>query len=255
MINLHSVILGEGKPLLILHGFLGMGDNWKTLGTKFSEEGFQVHLIDLRNHGRSEHTAEMNYRVMAQDIQEYCESKDLKNILLLGHSMGGKVAMQTAGDFPELVEKLIVVDISPKYYAPHHQQILDGLTALEKEELSSRGDAEDFLKEFIKDTGTRLFLLKNLYWKTKGELALRMNLEILKEKIHDIGAPLPPGLRYNGPTFFIKGEKSGYISDEDLDLIRLHFPKASIATIPGAGHWVHAEKMEEFYTEVLGFIK
>lgn len=255
MIDLHSVILGEGKPLLILHGFLGMGDNWKTLGNKFSEDGFQVHLIDLRNHGRSEHTEDMNYQVMAQDIKDYCDSKGLKNILLLGHSMGGKVAMQAAGDFQDLIEKLIVVDISPKYYAPHHQQILDGLTALEKEALSSRGDAEDFLKKYIKDTGTRLFLLKNLYWKSKGELALRMNLRVLKEKINEVGAALPPGLRFNKPTLFIKGEKSGYISDEDLDLIQLHFPKAKVASIPGAGHWVHAEKMEEFYTEVLEFIK
>lgn len=255
MINLHSVILGEGKPLLILHGFLGMSDNWKTLGNKFSEEGFQVHLLDLRNHGRSEHTNEMNYQVMARDIKDYCDSKDLKKILLLGHSMGGKVAMQAAGDFPDLIEKLIIVDISPKYYAPHHQQILDGLTALEKEDLTSRGEAEDFLKKFIPDTGTRLFLLKNLFWKSKAKLALRMNLEVLKEKIDEIGAPLPPGLRYNGSTLFIKGEKSGYISDEDVDVIQLHFPKASISTIAGAGHWVHAEKMEEFYGEVSEFIR
>ncbi len=255
MIDLHSVILGEGKPLLILHGFLGMGDNWKTIGNKFSEEGFQVHLIDLRNHGRSEHTAEMNYQIMAQDIKDYCESKNLENILLIGHSMGGKVAMQAAGDFSYLIEKLIVVDISPKYYAPHHQQILDGLTALGQEDLSSRGEAEDFLKKFIKDTGTRLFLLKNLYWKSKGELALRMNLEVLKDKIDEVGAALPPGLRFDKTTLFIKGEKSDYILDEDIHLIQLHFPKASITSISGAGHWVHAEKMEEFYAEVIRFIK
>lgn len=142
---------------MILHGFLGMGDNWKTLGNKFADAGFQVHLLDLRNHGRSPHSREMNYELMANDINEYCNGNHLKNIFLLGHSMGGKVAMQTAATFPDLVEKLIIVDISPKYYAPHHQQILEGLSLLNKTLLSSRAEAEELLGQFIKDEGTRLF--------------------------------------------------------------------------------------------------
>lgn len=255
MINLHSTVLGEGKPLLILHGFLGMGDNWKTLGNKFAEAGFQVHLLDLRNHGRSPHSNEMSYEVMAQDINEYCTRNSLKNILLLGHSMGGKVAMQAAGGFPDLIEKLIIVDISPKYYAPHHQQIMEGLATLEKAQLSSRTDAEELLKQFIKDDGTRLFLLKNLYWKTKGELALRLNLEVLKDNIEEVGKALPSKTHFENPTLFIKGEKSGYITKDDEKSILHHFPTAEIVSIPGAGHWVHAEKMSEFYAEVMRFIE
>ncbi|MFN4762468.1 alpha/beta fold hydrolase [Gillisia sp. Q332] len=255
MIDLHSTILGEGKPLLILHGFLGMGDNWKTLGNKFAEAGFQVHLLDLRNHGRSPHSGEMNYEVMAQDINEYCTRYSLKNIGLLGHSMGGKVAMQAAGTFPDLVEKLIIVDISPKYYAPHHKQIMEGLATLKEAKLTSRSEAEKLLESFIKDDGTRLFLLKNLYWKTKGKLALRLNLEVLNDKIEEVGKALPSKAHFEKPALFIKGEKSGYITKEDENLILHHFPNAEIVSIPGAGHWVHAEKMPEFYSEVMRFME
>lgn len=254
MIKIHSTILGEGQPFLFLHGFLGMSDNWKTLGTKFSEEGYQVHLIDQRNHGRSEHTQEMSYELMARDIYEYCEHHNLSNIILLGHSMGGKTAMQLAGDYPNLVEKLIVVDISPKYYSPHHQDILEGLTELDKKKLTSRGEAEDFLSEYIKDTGTRLFLLKNLYWKTKEHLSLRLNLEVLKDNVENIGAALPAGLRFQKETLFIKGGRSNYIKEEDEARISLHFPNSKIVVIEKAGHWVHAEKMKEFYEQVEAFL-
>tara|TARA_R100000935_G_scaffold36685_1_gene57684 strand:+ start:699 stop:1463 length:765 start_codon:yes stop_codon:yes gene_type:complete len=254
MIKLHSTILGEGTPFIFLHGFLGMGDNWKTLGNKFADEGFQVHLIDQRNHGRSPHTSEMSYKDMSQDVKEYCDLHKLKNIILLGHSMGGKVAMQVAADFPELLQKLIIVDIAPKYYAPHHQQILEGLQALEKQDLKSRGDAEDFLIQFIPDTGTRLFLLKNLYWKTKDKLSLRLNLDVLQEASKDVGQELANDVVFRKPTLFINGGKSNYITKEDKPLILSHFPNASIHTIEGAGHWVHAEKMPDFFKIVTQFI-
>ena len=254
MIELHSSIVGEGKPMVILHGFLGMSDNWKTIGTKFGEQGYEVHLLDQRNHGRSPHTAEMNYSVMAEDVVQYCNNRNLKNVILLGHSMGGKVAMQVAAENPSLVEKIIVVDISPKYYSPHHQTILEGLTALDNETITSRGDAEDFLAQFIKDQGTRLFLLKNLYWKTKEKLALRLNLKVLKENVEEVGKALPAGLKYEKPTLFIKVERSDYITAEDEDLIRLHFPNAEVVSIPGAGHWVHAENMKDFYNKVIEFL-
>lgn len=252
MIKLHSTVLGEGKPFLILHGFLGMGDNWKTIGNKFSDH-YQVHLIDLRNHGRSPHTSEMNYSVMAGDIKDYCSKNQLENIVLLGHSMGGKVAMHVAAENPSMVEKLIVVDIGTKYYSPHHQQILDGLTALEQESFTSRSDAEDFLSDFIDDEGTRLFLLKNLYRKD-NKLSLRLNLEVLKDNYEEVGAALPAGYKFEKPTLFIKGGNSTYITEADEPLIQLHFPNSEIKEIPGAGHWVHAEKMNEFYEEVSEFL-
>jgi len=254
MINLHATVLGEGQPFLILHGFLGMSDNWKTLGNKFAEAGFQVHLLDQRNHGRSPHTPEMNYEVLATDISDYCQSHNLKNIILLGHSMGGKAAMLAAGKYPDLIDKLIVVDISPKYYAPHHDQIMEGLTALENQDLTSRKDAEDFLAKFVKDAGTRMFLLKNLYWKTKEKLALRLNLKVLKETIEEVGAALPAEFKFEKPTLFIKGGKSNYITKDDEPLIAQHFLNSEIQIIPNAGHWVHAEKTKDFYDIVLRFI-
>lgn len=255
MIKLHSTITGEGKPLLILHGFLGMSDNWKTVGGKLGDSGYQVHLLDLRNHGRSPHVEEMNYEVMAKDIKDYCKLHKLQDVILIGHSMGGKVAMQTACEYSALVSKLIVVDISPKYYPPHHQAILEGLEKLEEEELNSRSEAEELLSEYIKDEGTRLFLLKNLFWKTKDKLSLRLNLEVLKANVEEVGAPLSAGLTYQGPTLFIAGGKSEYIKDTDEPLIKLHFPEAEITEIPDAGHWVHAEKMKDFYEEVIRFLE
>lgn len=253
MVELHSVIQGEGRPFVILHGFLGMSDNWKTLGNKFAEAGFEVHLLDQRNHGRSPHTEEMNYEAMAGDVVNYCKTHDLEDIILLGHSMGGKVAMHVAGTTPALIHKLIVVDISPKYYPPHHDEILEGLTALDNETFTSRGDAEDFLAKFIKNAGVRLFLLKNLYRK-KDKLALRLNLKVLKDNIERVGEPLTTGFKYDGPVLFIKGGSSNYITEEDEPLIKLHFPKAQILSISGSGHWVHAEKMNEFYDGVMQFI-
>jgi len=254
MIKLNATVLGEGTPFLILHGFLGMSDNWKTLGNKFSENGYQVHLIDQRNHGRSPHTSEMNYKVMSQDIKNYCESNSLKNIILLGHSMGGKVAMQVACDFPDLVQKLIIVDIAPKYYAPHHQEILEGLKALDEEVITSRGSAEDFLAKFVPDKGTRLFLLKNLYWKTKEKLSLRLNLEVLSKSGENIGLALSENSSFSKPTLFVKGGNSNYITEEDKPLIEKHFPNFTVEIIEGAGHWVHAEKMSDFYIQVMRFL-
>ncbi|MEL6484882.1 MAG: alpha/beta fold hydrolase, partial [Bacteroidota bacterium] len=160
---LHSKILGQGKPLLILHGFLGMSDNWKTLGGKFSEKGFQVHLIDQRNHGKSFHSDDFDYGFLAEDLKHYIEHHELKDIVLLGHSMGGKTAMQFSCSFPALVGKLIVADIAPKFYPPHHQYIVDALSALDLGQIASRTEADKALSTHIPEFGIRQFLLKNLF--------------------------------------------------------------------------------------------
>jgi pimeloyl-ACP methyl ester carboxylesterase len=252
--KLHSQILGSGQPFVILHGFLGMGDNWKTLGNRWAENGYEVHLVDQRNHGRSFHSDEFSYKVMTEDLKTYCEEHNLKDIILLGHSMGGKVAMQFAVTYPEMVSKLIVADIGPKSYPSHHQDILKALTSLDFTKIKSRGEAEDILSEYIKDMGTRLFLLKNLYRKNKNEFALRINLPILSKKIEEIGVALPEGTIFNGGTLFLGGEKSGYIEPMDHFLIKKHFPKAKIKAISDAGHWLHAENPEEFYDNVMIFL-
>jgi len=251
---LHSKIIGEGTPFVILHGFLGMGDNWKTLGNRFSEAGYQVHLVDQRNHGRSFHSEMFSYELMAQDLKEYCDHYKLENFVLLGHSMGGKTAMLFAVTYPELVSKLIVADIGPKEYPSHHQDILKALSSLDFSEIKTRGEADALLSEYIKEVGTRLFLLKNLYWKEKKELGLRINLPVLIEKVTEIGRPLPEHARYVGDVLFLKGGASGYIGATDEILIKKHFVKATITTVLGAGHWLHAENPEECYRNVMNFL-
>lgn len=252
---LHSQILGTGKPFVILHGFLGMSDNWKTLGLRWSEAGYELHLLDQRNHGRSFHSDEFSYKVMSEDLHNYCEEHNLEEIILLGHSMGGKVAMQFAVDFPNMVSKLIIADISPKAYPSHHQDILKALSALDFSKIKSRGDAEDVLSEYIKDEGTRLFLLKNLYRNSDKEYALRINLPILSEKIEEVGVALAEGTVFNGDTLFLGGEKSGYIEPMDELIIKKHFPKATIKTVSNAGHWLHAENPDQFYSFSTAFLQ
>ena len=180
---LYSKIEGSGKPLLILHGFLGMSDNWKTLGVQLASEGFEVHILDLRNHGRSFQSEAFSYELMVQDIVQYCQEHQLEKINVIGHSMGGKTAMLLAASYPNLVDKLIVADIGPKYYAPHHQDILAGLNAVDFATKPSRNEVEATLSHYIHDFGTRQFLLKNLYWQEPGQLGFRFNLKVFNDKI------------------------------------------------------------------------
>ena len=251
---LHSNILGEGHPFVILHGFLGMSDNWKTLGMQFSEENFEVHLLDQRNHGHSFHDDAFSYEVMVEDLKHYCDHNHLKDIVLLGHSMGGKTAMLFATMYPELVSKLIIADISPRFYPVHHDSILNGLSALNFEEIKSRGHADKVLSNYVHDLETRQFLLKNLYWKEKGKLALRINIDVLKDEVAEVGEPLPSYATFEKDTLFLRGDRSEYIGVGDESIIKTHFPKATIVTIANAGHWLHAENPTDFFDAVMGFV-
>ena len=252
---LHSQIIGEGTPLLILHGYFGMSDNWRTLGKKFADNNFQVHLIDQRNHGRSFHAYEFNYNVLAEDLHNYIKHHNLEDVILLGHSMGGKTAMFYASKYANLVNRLIVVDISTKGYEPHHNAILAGLNSVDFSVQNSRKLVDEQLSKFIPELGVRQFLMKNVFWVEKGKLGFRFNLKSLTENNSKVGEAVPKGQVYNGDTLFIKGEKSGYILDNESLLISPHFPSHSIKTIKDAGHWVHAENPIAFYDSVITFIK
>ena len=179
---LYANIFGEGNPFIILHGFLGMGDNWKSLAKQFATLNYEMHVLDQRNHGRSFHSKDFNYEVMVEDLKHYCNANNLTNIVVLGHSMGGKTAMLFATKYPELVNKLIVADISPRHYPIHHDDILRGLSQLDFTKIKSRGEADKILSNYIVEAGIRFFLLKNLYWIEKGQLGLRINLEVLKAR-------------------------------------------------------------------------
>lgn len=252
---LHSKIVGKGSPLLILHGFLGMSDNWKTLGGKYADQGFQVHLLDLRNHGRSFHAQDFSYELMVADVLNYITSKNLKKVNILGHSMGGKVAMLFAVSHPELTDHLLIADIAPKFYPPHHQDIISGLSALDFSKITSRSQADDALSEYIPDWGTRQFLLKSLYWKTKEQLAFRFNLEVLGNAQEEIGEPLPTTEAFQGKTLFLRGSKSEYIHPDDRSDILRYFPAATIETVDNAGHWLHAENPKQFFEKSLVFLQ
>ena len=251
---LHSNIIGEGKPFIILHGFLGMGDNWKTMAKHITTLGYEVHLVDQRNHGRSFHSDSFDYELLVADLKYYLEQKNIAKATLLGHSMGGKTAMLFAVTYPEKVKQLIIADIAPKAYPVHHDFILQGLQALDFSIVKSRKEAEEILKKYIPDFGVRQFLMKNLYWIHKGELALRINLESLVENITEIGEALPSLTVFEGKTLFLKGEKSPYIKEADKPLIDAHFPNNTIITIANAGHWLHAENSVAFFEAVKTFV-
>lgn len=252
---LHSRIEGEGKPLLIIHGFLGSSDNWKTLAGQYADKGFQVHAVDLRNHGKSLHSDDFDYDVMADDLLQYSDAHKLAAPDVIGHSMGGKAAMFFAVAHPERVNKLIIADIGPKYYRQHHQDILAGLNAVDFSVKPGRSDVEEILAPYIEDEGTRQFLMKNLYWKEPGQLAYRFNLAVFNEKIENIGQALPAGAKYEKPVLFLRGDRSNYIKDEDIADIKQQFPQAVIVDIKNSGHWLHAENPQDFLAETLHFLQ
>ena len=247
---LHSQILGTGKPLLVLHGFLGMSDNWRTMGKQWAAS-FEVHLIDLRNHGRSFHSDAFSYADMAADLTAYCDHHLLQQVVVLGHSMGGKLAMHYSSSNPDQVEKLIVADIVSKTYPPHHDHILEGLMDLHTHPPKSRGDADQRLSQFVTEQGTRSFLLKNLY-RTPDGFALRVNAPVLQDQVGQV--MMASDANYHGPTLFLAGEKSDYILPQDHKQIASQFPQAIVKTIPNAGHWLHAENPIVFAAEMADFL-
>ncbi|SHG82417.1 alpha/beta fold hydrolase [Flagellimonas flava] len=251
---LHSKIIGEGKPLLILHGFLGMSDNWKTLGNQYAKQGFQVHLVDQRNHGKSFHANQFDYDTLASDVLYYMERWQLAQAAIIGHSMGGKTAMQIASSQPQYVEKLLVADIAPKYYPPHHQYIIDALGHLDFDQISSRKEADEVLAQHLSEFGIRQFLLKNLHWVEPGKLGLRFNFEVLRDRMEEIGDSIDATATYSGPSLFLRGDRSEYILPSDYSGIKRHFPNAIIETVNNAGHWLHAENPKQFFEKSTEFL-
>jgi len=251
---LHSKIIGKGNPLLILHGFLGSGDNWISLARRFMQS-FEVHLIDLRNHGRSFHDDEMNYEVMRDDVVDYCNHYKLETINIIGHSMGGKVAMFLAVSYPKLIRKLIVADIAPhKYDTRAHDFILKALQTVDFKVQKTRSEIDTVLTTYVENKAIRQFLLKNIHRLFPDELAFRFNLPVLVTHYDEITDSLPVYSTYEGESLFLKGAESPYIQASDISLIKAHFPQAKIVTISRAGHWLHAENPDDFYKECIQFL-
>lgn len=249
--KLHFNELGEGQPFVILHGLFGYSDNWQSHAIKLAEY-YRVITVDLRNHGHSEWSDVHTYEAMADDIHELFAALKLENVILMGHSMGGKTAMFFSQRFPKFLEKLIVVDMGIKAYPMHHQEILNGLNAIDLSVVNTRGEAEKIMSGIISSAGVRQFLLKNLYWKEKSKLAWRINISVLEAEMPAILRALPEG-EVMTPTLFIKGAMSGYIQEEDWQSIEEKFPDSELVVIENAGHWVHAENPTDFLNAVLSF--
>jgi len=247
--------LGEsGKHLIILHGLFGSLDNWLTLGKYLSEE-YQVWLIDQRNHGQSPHSDEFDYQILSDDLVEFVKQHFIENPIVIGHSMGGKTAMHFATQHPDLLERLIVVDIAPVNYPVHHESILEAMNSVDFSKVERRGEINEILAKKIEEPSIRQFLLKNIYWKTKTELAWRFNLPVLDKTILEISAGVNIKQPYLGETLFIAGGNSNYITEQYHSKIFEYFPNATIKTIAHAGHWIHAEAPEDFITIVKDFIE
>ncbi|WP_321391261.1 alpha/beta fold hydrolase [Emcibacter sp.] len=243
----------NGFPLIILHGLFGSASNFRSLAKLYGEK-YSVYCLDLRNHGESPHGDDSSYDAMASDILEFMDDHNMTSANILGHSMGGKVAMQLALSHPDRVNKLIVGDIAPVTYPPNHTEVFDGLNALDLNAISSRGEAETVLKNYISNPGVRLFLLSNLARKKDQGFYWRMNLPVLEHEYDQIAAA-PRGAPFEKAALFIRGELSEYIPESFYPAIRELFPNARIETLAGAGHWLHAEKPQEFTKLVMDFLE
>lgn len=246
---------GAGQPLIILHGLFGQSDNWNTLAKRFAEKGFHVFTIDQRNHGLSPHSEEWDYHVMAADLNEFIKFHTLEKPVLLGHSMGGKTVMFFEMLYPRIADKIIVADIAPRAYEPHHDDVLAALNAVDFSEINTRKEAEAILGNYISDFGTKQFLLKNIYWKEDAskQMDWRFNLKTITQKYNNVGVEAPSGFS-DTPALFLKGEKSNYVTAEDEKEIAARFSHYKIETIANSGHWVHAEQPETFFNSVMAFI-
>jgi pimeloyl-ACP methyl ester carboxylesterase len=252
--QLNYKVFGEGDPVLILHGMFGTLDNWQTIAKKLAEH-FMVFIIDLRNHGRSPHSDEFDYAIMANDIHEFMESNWIYEAYVVGHSMGGKVAMQLASENPDLVKKLVLVDIAPKVYVGNHQAIFEALFSLDLDQLESRKEADQLLQDKIESYGVRQFILKNLSInKETQNYEWKMNLPVIHAAYQEVLGKGNWSTPFENPTLFIKGAESKYILPEELEDYKAYFPKATLATVEKAGHWVHAEQPKVFLDILTNFL-
>jgi pimeloyl-ACP methyl ester carboxylesterase len=253
--NLYFRQFGQGQPVIILHGLFGQSDNWVTIGRRIADR-FSVFIPDLRNHGQSPHAEMHSYPAMVDDLVEFIEEHAIENPILIGHSMGGKVAMAHALEHPSDVEKLVVIDISPRKYPERlvHIRVITEMMRTDLGSFSSRAEVEKDLAARIHDPRIRMFILKNLYYKMPGKLAWRLNLDAINNSIDQLFDGVTSESQYTGPALFIQGGRSDYIVDEDIPLIKKFFPSALINTIPGASHWVHADAPEELCAILSGFL-
>lgn len=251
--QLNFYTCGEGFPLIILHGLFGSSDNWQTMSKRFSEH-FRVFALDQRNHGASPHNDVFDYQAMAEDVREFMDAHQLPEAIVLGHSMGGKSAMQFAATYPDRLRKLIVADIAPKDYPPHHTAILEAMATFYVAKCNSRTEIDKGLEPAIPETAVRQFLLKNVNRDSAGHFQWKIAVDIIRKNYGNILKSPEIKIPVQTPTLFLRGEKSHYIVPGDETGIQHHFPNSKIVTIPGADHWLHSEKPDQFFAAVMEFL-
>lgn len=255
-VHLHCESVGNGPDLTILHGLFGSGENWRSQAKKLSTD-FTVHSMDARNHGDSPHTSAISYSEMAADVVATCAQAGIQSTHLLGHSMGGKTAMQLALLHPDLIKKLIIVDIGPRKYPHHHEHILTGMAKVESATINSRRQADTILAEYVDNAAIRSFLLKNLTRSENGTYQLQINLDAISRHYDNIAAAVTTaatGNDFPNPVLFIKGANSDYLRSSDRESVLALFPQAQVKTIAGAGHWPHSEKPDVVYKVISDFL-
>ena len=254
-VALASTVVGRGPPALILHGLFGSGTNWRTIARRL-EHRVESHLIGQRSHGRSPHARDMTYPALAADVLAYLDAHGIERTGLVGHSMGGKTAMTLALTAPERVCWLVVADIAPARSPSDHRPILDALKALPLSGLVSRSAAETALAPAIPDLGLRRFLLQNVVHDGAGSLRWRIDLDAIANALPDLTdfPPTPHGAVYEGPSLFVRGARSDYVAAHHTPRIRALFPAASVVTVAGAGHWLHAEQPDAVIAHIETFL-
>lgn len=250
--ELHARVAGDGPPLVLLHGLFGSNENLGGVARALSDR-FTVYGLDLRNHGRSPHGRRMDYATLAADVRETLDAHALDRPAVLGHSLGGKAAMELALASPDRVDRLVVVDIAPVAYERRHDRELDAMLALDTGALASRGDADEALKPRVQDPAIRQFLLKNLVRSAEG-FDWRVPLDTIRAGYADIAAPPRSQGPYEGLALFVRGGDSDYLPESAERAIRERFPNARIETVPGAAHWVHVDAPEAFLELVGTFL-
>ena len=247
---------GQGFPVIILHGLFGLSDNWVSFGRRLAAD-FDVIIPDLRNHGQSPHDPILNYNTLAGDVEEMIQDLLLQECFIIGHSMGGKTSVQLAVNYPEKLKKLVVVDIGLRKYASSlpNQELIKAMLEVDFLKVRSRSEVDFILKDQVPDFHLRQFLLKNIYYTKEGSLNWRFNLNAIRGNLHRILDSVEPRTPVNIPALFIRGAKSEYIREEDMEGIKHFFPEAQFRTIESAGHWVHADAPEEFFSVVWEFLR
>ena len=251
--QLHFNESGQGRAVVLLHGLFGSADNWHPIAVRLADR-FHVFAVDHRNHGQSPHSAEMDYPMMAADVDRFLAGHGLDSAMVIGHSMGGKTAMQLALHFPHRVDKLVVADMAPRAYAAAHDLIFAALLALDLAKFQTRTQIEGILAPDIPNLVLRRFLLKNLGRSPEGKYFWKINLRDIAANYWRLREPVAGEAPFAKPVLFIRGGQSNYIRPEDELLIREWFPAAQIRTIAEAGHWLHADAPEEFLRLVMEFL-